>query len=108
MHNTLIAAGPDLKRGATFLTPSANADFAPTFLTLLGLPVPASMQGRPLDEAFVSGAAVNPSALRTTTHTARTSDGSYAVTAAFSVISRGGREYRYFDEAKVERKTPAR
>ena len=108
IRNTLIAAGPDLKRGATFASPSANADFAPTFLTLLGLAVPASMQGRPLDEAFTRGAAPTPASVRTTTHTARTGDGSYAVTATFSIVTRGGSEHRYLDEAKVERKTLTR
>jgi predicted AlkP superfamily pyrophosphatase or phosphodiesterase len=101
VHNTLIAAGPDLKEGVTIDVPSGNVDFAPTFLTLLGLRVPATMHGRPLGEAMRgrpdAGAAV------TFTHTVRTPDGSYAATAMFSTVSVNGRESRYFDGAKVFR-----
>ena len=101
VHNTLIAAGPDLKQGVTSDAPSANVDFAPTFLTLLGLPVPAAMHGRPLDEAL-RGRPDAPAAV-TFTHTVRTPDNAYAATAMFSTISRNGRESRYFDGAKVFR-----
>lgn len=104
IHNTLIAAGPDLKRGITIEAPSANVDFAPTFLKLLNLAVPATMQGRPLDEAQVGGAALATGAVRTMEHVARTGDGSYAVTGMFSVVSAGGREYRYLDGTRVVRK----
>jgi arylsulfatase A-like enzyme len=97
------AAGPDLKEGVTIEVPSANVDFAPTFLTLLGLRIPATMHGRPLGEALRgrpdAGAAV------TFTHTVRTPDGSYAATAMFSTVSVNGRESRYFDGAKVFRPT---
>jgi predicted AlkP superfamily pyrophosphatase or phosphodiesterase len=104
IHNTLVAAGPDLKRGITIQAPSANVDFAPTFLKLLNLPVPSTMQGRPLDEALVRGAALRTGAVRTMEHVARTADGSYVVTGMFSVVSTGGREYRYFDGTRVVRK----
>ncbi len=104
IHNTLIAAGPDLKRGVTVDTPSANVDFAPTFLRLLGMAIPPSVQGRPLEEALVDGAALDANAVRTTTHTARTPDGTYAVTGTFSIVNAGGRRYRYFDRTEVARK----
>ena len=100
VHNTLIAAGPDLKQGTTIDAPSANVDFAPTFLTLLRLPVPATMQGRPLAEALRG----RPDASAVTfTHTVRTPDDRYAATAMFSTVSVNGRETRYFDGAKVFR-----
>ena len=103
IHNTLIAAGPDLKRGARFDVPSGNVDFAPTFLKLLGLPAPESIQGRPLEEAFVTGASLPADAVKKTEHTASTTDGTYRVTGAFSVVNAGGRSYRYFDGTKVVR-----
>jgi len=103
VHNTLIAAGPDLKRGATVDVPTANVDFAPTFLALLNLPRAASMQGRPLEEAFIGAHAAEPGAVRTVEHIARRPDGIYIVTATFSTVRAGGREYRYFDAAKVAR-----
>ena len=104
IHNTLIAAGPDLKRGITIETPSSNVDFAPTFLKLLNLTVPSTMQGRPLDEALVGGAASGAGAVRPMEHVARTADGSYTVTGMFSVVTSGGREYRYLDGTRVMRK----
>lgn len=61
MHNTLIASGPDFRRGWSDETPSGNFDLAPTILTLLGLPTPTPMDGRALSEAF-RDAKTNPSA----------------------------------------------
>ena len=55
IHNTLVAAGPDLKAGVEIDVPSSNVDFAPTFLHLLGLDIPSSMQGRVLREALRDG-----------------------------------------------------
>ncbi len=62
MHNTLIAAGPGIRRGFTDELPSGNADVAPTVLKLLGISVPGEMDGRPLEEALVGGEhfAANP------------------------------------------------
>src|SRR5438270_190010 len=54
VRNTMLAWGPDFKRGAVIRTPSANVDLAPTILYLLGLRQQAAgMQGRPLLEALV-------------------------------------------------------
>lgn len=52
MHNTGIASGPDFKRGFIDTTPSGNVDIAPTILHLLGLPIPAAMDGRVLSESL--------------------------------------------------------
>lgn len=104
VHNTLIAAGPDVKGGLTIEVPSANVDFAPTFLKVLGLAIPSSMQGRTLDEALIGGPTVDANAVRTMEHTVRTEDGRYTLTGMFSTVSSGGREYRYFDGTKVVRK----
>ena len=104
VHNTLIAAGPDLKRGVTIDSPSANVDFAPTFLRLLEIARPPSMQGRPLEEGLVDGNSPESLGARMTEYTATTPDGTYAVTALFSNIRAGGVEYRYFDGARVVRK----
>lgn len=104
IHNTLIAAGPDLKRGVTIDNPSANVDFAPTFLRLLGLPIPPSVQGRPLTEGLVAGPAVRANAVRRSRHRAVTVDGAYAVTATFSTVTADGRVYRYLDQTEALRK----
>jgi len=54
MNNTLVAAGPDIKKGLINDVPSGNIDLAPTILWLLGVPQgnPA-MDGRVLHEALV-------------------------------------------------------
>ena len=53
LHNFLIAAGPDFKRGLVSELPSGNVDLAPTVLAILGVPPPAAMDGRPLTEALI-------------------------------------------------------
>jgi arylsulfatase A-like enzyme len=53
LHNTLIAAGPDLKSGFISDFPSGNVDLAPTILSILGVPLPSGMDGRVLVEALV-------------------------------------------------------
>lgn len=52
MHNTLVAAGPDIREGAQSETPSGNIDVAPTILHLLGLKPAEKMDGRVLREAL--------------------------------------------------------
>jgi arylsulfatase A-like enzyme len=55
IHNTLIAAGPDFKRGITDDLPTGNVDVAPTILWILGVPPGGKLDGRVLFEA-ISGA----------------------------------------------------
>jgi predicted AlkP superfamily pyrophosphatase or phosphodiesterase len=52
LHNTLIASGPDFKKGFVNALPSGNIDVAPTILWLLGVPAKAPMDGRVLAEAL--------------------------------------------------------
>jgi arylsulfatase A-like enzyme len=53
MHNTLIAAGPDFRRGQTDDLPTGNVDVAPTILHILGIKA-QEMDGRVLSEAMVT------------------------------------------------------
>jgi arylsulfatase A-like enzyme len=53
MHNTLITAGPDFRRGQTDDLPTGNVDVAPTILHILGIKA-QEMDGRVLSEAMVS------------------------------------------------------
>jgi predicted AlkP superfamily pyrophosphatase or phosphodiesterase len=108
IHNTLMAAGPDIRQGATVEVPSGNVDFAPTFLHLLGIPIPSTMQGRPLIEATRAGNNQPPPRVTKFQHSARTKDGGYSQTAFFSVVRSGAREHRYLDYAKVARPPTAR
>jgi arylsulfatase A-like enzyme len=52
MHNTLVAAGPDFRRGDTNNLPSGNVDLAPTILQILNIKSPEKMDGRILSEAM--------------------------------------------------------
>jgi len=52
MHNTLIAAGPDFRKGWEDQTPTGNIDLAPTVLWILGVAPSVPMDGRVLLEAM--------------------------------------------------------
>jgi arylsulfatase A-like enzyme len=52
LHNTLIAAGPDFRKGIVNPLPSGNTDLAPTILWILGVPPPTPLDGRVLTEAM--------------------------------------------------------
>ncbi len=54
MHNTLVAAGPSIRRGFKSDLPSGNVDLAPTILHILGIKTPKPMDGRVLDEALAN------------------------------------------------------
>ena len=60
MHNTLIAAGPDFKRGQTDDLPTGNVDLMPTILQILGIKVPHQMDGRILSEAVAAPTSLLP------------------------------------------------
>ena len=60
MHNTLIAAGPDFKRGQTDDLPTGNVDLVPTVLQILGIKVPHQMDGRILSEAVAAPTSLLP------------------------------------------------
>jgi arylsulfatase A-like enzyme len=54
MHNTLIAAGPDFKRGETDDIASGNVDLAPTILQILSIKSPKQLDGRILSEVMTN------------------------------------------------------
>ncbi len=64
MHNTLIAAGPDFRRGAVDDLPTGNVDLAPTILEILGIKAPP-MDGRVLAEAMIDCPAAEKSRTET-------------------------------------------
>jgi arylsulfatase A-like enzyme len=102
IHTTLMAAGPDVRAGATSAVPTSNADLAPTVLSLLGVPVPPSMTGRAVTEMRRSGPLPSALAVTRTVVTARTPDGVYQVEAHISAVA----GHRYLDYTEVRR--PAR
>src|SRR5438045_4495318 len=62
MHNTLIAAGPDFRRGQMDDLPTGNVDLAPTILRILGIKAAQEMDGRVLSEAMVTPASLREAA----------------------------------------------
>jgi arylsulfatase A-like enzyme len=102
VHNTLIAAGPDIKAGVVSDVPSGNVDFAPTLCYLNGTRPPDSMNGRVLKELLRGGpstAAVKVQNLVYRTQ-ARGEAGEYHLELSCSSVS--GTEYLNFTRVKRE------
>jgi len=95
----LIAAGPDFREHSTSAVPTSNVDLAPTILRLLGLPVPETMTGRPIEEGLVNGPAADSIAVVQSTDSAKNTDGTYEVIAHISTVA----GHRYLDYTDVRR-----
>ena len=80
--------------------PSGNVDFAPTFLHLLGLDIPSSMQGRVLHEVLRGGPDPTEATVETIEVRVENAAGSYVLTAVSSIVD--GRSY--LDYTTVERR----
>ena len=94
VRNTMLAWGPDFKRGAVIRTPTSNVDVTPTLLYLLGLATAASaMDGRVMLEALASGP--DEEQVASETHALRVRNGSYG--AVLQISETGGK--RYVDKA---------
>ena len=94
VRNTMMANGPDFKRGAVIRTPSSNVDVTPTLLHLLGMTTALlEMDGRPLTEAFAAGPDQEKIAMET--RPLRVKSGDYS--AVLQVSEVGGK--RYIDKA---------
>jgi arylsulfatase A-like enzyme len=90
VRNTMLAWGPDFRRGITVRTPAANVDVAPTILHLLGdTRAESTMQGRALLEALVDGP--DPEQVVVETHALRVERGAYR--AVLQISEMGGRRY---------------
>ena len=93
MHNTLIIAGPDFRRGTVDDLPTGNVDLAPTILEILGIKAPP-MDGRVLAEAMID----RPAAEKSRTETLEASrEFPHASWRQHLKISRVGQTI-YFDE----------
>ena len=52
VNNTLLATGPDFRRGFETSAPSGNTDLAPTILAISGVDIPKGLAGRRLDNGM--------------------------------------------------------
>ncbi len=99
MHNTLVAAGPDLRAGFRDELPSGNADLAPTILWILGINPPQPMDGRVLAEALSVAGQPTPPFGRKTIEASRTGKTfRWRQTLTFSTVGKAV----YFDEGSGE------
>ena len=120
VHNTLVAWGPDFRKGFVDLLPTANVDVAPTVARIMDVPLQAA-DGRALDEALESDGAraldyrvETPEAIRSTDATGlrvflpTDTDGTrldraktkYHVVLKTRKVVRAGQSYTYFDWAR--------
>ena len=99
IHNTLLAAGPDVRAAVTSSVPTSNVDLAPTMLTMLGVAVPPSMTGRAVTELLRSGPVPSSLTVTRTIVSAATADGRYQVDAHLSTVA----GHRYLDHTEVRR-----
>jgi arylsulfatase A-like enzyme len=60
VHNTLVASGPDFRKGLLSEMPSGNIDVVPTILHLLGVKPPVPLDGRVLHEALAGSRQLVP------------------------------------------------
>ncbi len=88
-----------MKPGIRIAAPTANVDFPPTFLFLLGIDATPTMEGRVLREAL-NGGPDESDDWQTEVVSAETADGRYRVTARMTVLDR----HRYLYQARVERR----
>ncbi len=99
LHNTLVAAGPDFKKGYMSDLPSGNIDVAPTVLSILGVEPPRPMDGRVLYEAMTAG---DPPPLKPVEHTIEASkDLGFLVWHQYLKITQIGYTL-YYDEGNGE------
>ena len=125
VHNTLLAAGPAFRVGATVATPTGNVDVAPTVAYILGQSMPQA-DGRVINEALSKSGTASTPTVKTSTITpaaaatglvfklptdpsGATVDsalkaGTYSFNLAVKDLSVDGKTYRYFDYAQAIRK----
>lgn len=87
-RSTLLAVGPDFAQGQVIEIPAGNQDIAPTVLALEGLPLPETMEGRVLGEAFRKR---SPSTVESSTRRLRVTTGEFC--AEIEVSYAFGRKY---------------
>ena len=90
VRNTMVAWGPDFKRGAIVRTPAANVDVAATLAYLMGMrQALGGMDGRPLLEALANGP--DEEQVPMETHTLFATNGAYRAVLQVSQVA--GKRY---------------
>jgi len=97
IYNTLIAYGPDIKRGFRNPAPTGNVNMAPTIAYLCGIDPPDSMDGRVMKEILDGGP--SPDSLEVEENEYAASAGGYTVTVSASYVD----GHRYINYARAKR-----
>jgi predicted AlkP superfamily pyrophosphatase or phosphodiesterase len=85
IRNTLVASGPDFKRGVTIAVPAGIVDVAPTICALLGLDT-TGVDGRVLREALAGGPDEEQIPVQTRLHTVEAAAGRYRAAVQTSEV----------------------
>lgn len=100
VHIALLAAGPSFKKSFSSELPTSNVDIVPTLLTIHNIPIPASMNGRVMNELLVENKSKKMEVKKEIiTTAAKFQGGTYTLTLERSILDR----YQYVDFAKVVR-----
>lgn len=101
VHIALLAAGPDFKKSFISDMPSSNVDIVPTVLHLHKIPVPASMDGRVLDEILSGKDKESKSLAKTETisTSAKYKGGTYHLKLERTILGK----YKYVNFSKATR-----
>ncbi len=103
VHIALLASGPSFKKSFESNLPTSNVDLAPTILHIHQLPIPASMEGRVMNELLIekNNSPVTTPKKQIITSTAKYKGGTYSLSVERTLLGK----YQYVDFARVERKT---
>jgi arylsulfatase A-like enzyme len=99
MNNTLVASGPDFKRGYISDVPSGNIDVSPTVLHVLGISPREPMDGRVLHEALITDNGTPPTVVEDKIEASRKIG--FMNWSQYLVVARVGNT-RYFVEGNGE------
>jgi predicted AlkP superfamily pyrophosphatase or phosphodiesterase len=99
MNNTLVASGPDFKKGLVSDVPSGNIDLAPTLLHLFGIKPPQPLDGRVLHEALAASTETVPKPVSRTLEARR--DTGFMHWRQYLKVTEVGQAV-YFDEGNGE------
>ncbi|OLY91866.1 Predicted pyrophosphatase or phosphodiesterase, AlkP superfamily [Cnuella takakiae] len=97
----LILSGPGFRKATESDLPTSNVDIVPTVLSLHGIAVPQSMDGRVLNELMVLPGKTKPGVVKKETLTSKVQQpwGTYELHLELSVLGK----YRYINQTNIVR-----
>jgi arylsulfatase A-like enzyme len=101
VHIALLASGPSFKKNFESEIPTSNVDLVPTILSIHNISIPATMNGRVMDEMLIATKKSNTPTVKKEVITTSSAfpGGKYTLMLERSVLGK----YKYVNFAKVER-----